>query len=75
MFAYGVPPVDGQMYPTKANRIAPRDFSAGLPPGTIEQMGTSRAEAIYKAVAAMHERAEAAGLVFTTMTKLDVFDE
>ena len=51
-YGIAIPPIDGKLYPTIEN-ITPQDPSMGVPSGTLQLVGSSKAEAIYKAVEAM----------------------
>ena len=51
-YGIAIPSIDGQPYPTVEN-INPSDPSMSVPTGTLQLVGSSKAEAIYKAVDAM----------------------
>ena len=51
-YGIAIPPIDGKPYPTLEN-INPPDPSMSVPTGTLQRVGSSKAEAIYKAVGAM----------------------
>jgi hypothetical protein len=46
-----IPPIDGKPYPTVEN-INPPDPSMSVPTGTLQRIGSSKVEAIYKVVEA-----------------------
>ncbi len=45
-YGIAIPPIDGKSYPTAEN-ITPQDPSKGVPIGTLQLVGPSKAEAIY----------------------------
>jgi hypothetical protein len=54
-YGVAIPPVDGKPYTTAENIRPPDPAAAGGVPGTLQLVGGSKAEAIYKAVGEMLE--------------------
>jgi hypothetical protein len=55
-YGLAIPPIDGKPYGTTENRQPPDPRAAGgVPAGTLQEIGTCQAEAIYKAVSAMYD--------------------